>query len=62
MEDETLDRRVAEAAFEEDGRKKLTCAAAFRLAAEHGVQVREIGKACNRTGIKIARCQLGCFR
>ncbi|MBT9172150.1 MAG: hypothetical protein DDT21_00531 [Syntrophomonadaceae bacterium] len=43
----------------EDGR--LSCAAAFRLAAAHGLPLREIGQACNEAKIKISACQLGCF-
>ena len=42
-----------------DGR--LDCAAAFHIAAEHDVTLREIGRAADALGIKIRRCQLGAF-
>jgi hypothetical protein len=53
-----LDREVQNAA--KDGR--LACAAAFELARKNGVSPKEIGDACNRVGVKIAACQLGCFK
>jgi hypothetical protein len=40
---------------------KLSCANAFKLAETLGVPVRKIGAAADEAGVKIARCQLGCF-
>ena len=40
---------------------KLPCAVAFQIAKDLKVGVKEIGEACNRKGIKIRSCQLGCF-
>jgi hypothetical protein len=40
---------------------KLPCGAAFQIAKELNVQVKEIGEACNRLKIKVRSCQLGCF-
>lgn len=43
----------------EDG--KLPCEAAYRIAAEHGVKLWQIGQICEEEQIKIKGCQLGCF-
>jgi hypothetical protein len=40
---------------------KLPCAVAFQIAKELKVTPKEIGDACNRLGIKVRSCQLGCF-
>ena len=45
-----------------DGVKRLACAQAFRLSKTRGIPLAEIGRICERNGIKIAGCQLGCFR
>ncbi|MBN1879976.1 hypothetical protein JW823_07690 [bacterium] len=42
--------------------EKLTCASALKIAAELKVSPRVIGEAANRLKIKIASCQLGCFK
>jgi len=52
---------VLEQAQEIDGRKKLACAEAFKLALEFQVEAVEIGRICNQQKIKICNCQLGCF-
>ncbi len=44
-----------------DGRMKLTCAQAFKLAKEFETEIIEIGRICNQHKIKICKCQLGCF-
>ena len=53
---------VIEASTDVDGRKKLSCAEAFRLAEQFGVEKLEIGRICNAQKIKISNCQLGCFK
>lgn len=53
---------VIEASSEIDGRKKLSCAAAFQLAGRFSVKVLEIGRVCNAKNIRICKCQLGCFK
>ena len=58
---EELIEAVLGAAQEEDGRMKLSCADAFRLAVELGVQPRDLGRICNGQNIKISKCQMGCF-
>jgi len=42
-------------------RKLLPCAKAFGLSRKCGISLRRLGETCNREGIRIARCQLGCF-
>lgn len=52
---------VIQAASDIDGRKRLPCVEAFRLAERFGVEKMEIGQVCNAHEIKISNCQLGCF-
>jgi len=40
---------------------KLPCAAAFKIAEDLRVPLREVGDAANRLKIKICSCRLGCF-
>jgi len=53
---------VIQAATDVDGRKKLSCAEAFRIAEQFGVEKREIRRICDAHKIKISNCQLGCFK
>jgi len=62
MDDQDLMNAVCAAAFEENGRRKLACVQAFELSAELGVPLLDINRVCNREGIRICKCQLGCFR
>ena len=63
MEENTgLVKAVIEAATEIDGRKKLACAQAFRIAESFGVGVAQVGRICDENDIKIYGCQLGCFK
>jgi len=41
---------------------KIACHTALALAEELGVSPRDIGAAANQEKIKIAACQLGCFK
>lgn len=41
---------------------KLHCASALKIAADAGVPPSVIGDTANRLKIKIAGCQLGCFK
>ncbi len=41
---------------------KLPCAVAFKIAKELKVSPREVGETADKLGIRIARCQLGCFQ
>ena len=40
---------------------KLSCAAAHLISKETGASLARIGGACERAGVKIGQCQLGCF-
>jgi hypothetical protein len=55
------EKAILDAVVMRDDRKVLTCAMAVRLSREHDMSLKEIGDACNRLGIKIRECQLGCF-
>jgi len=61
-EESELVDAVIKATSEIDGKRKLACAEAFRLAEQFGVKVPEIGRICNAQNIKIRKCQLGCFK
>jgi len=52
---------VVEACEEKEGKKRLSCAAAFELAEKYGLKISTIGKICDEQKIKIVKCQLGCF-
>jgi len=41
--------------------KRLACAEAFKIARDLDVPLAEVGRTCNELGIKMMRCQLGCF-
>ncbi len=53
-----IKERVKEVA--KDG--KLACRVAFQIAAEFDVAPRKVGDAANELKIKLAGCQLGCFK
>ncbi len=62
--DEDRKREMVLAAAEagEDRKPRLSCAKAFTLCVEHGIPLQELGLICDRAGIKISACQLGCFK
>ena len=62
MEYEALKEIVVGSVFEEDGMRKLACPDAFRLAAEHGLELLDIARVCNKENIRFCKCQLGCFK
>ncbi len=62
MTEDRLKKSIIEKCTEEDGKMKLTCPAVFSIAEEQGVNLLAIAKICNRDGIKICKCQLGCFK
>ena len=43
------------------GKKKISCAEAFKIARKYKTEIIEIGRICNENNIKIRKCQLGCF-
>ncbi|MGF7184261.1 LAO/AO transport system kinase [Desulfitispora alkaliphila] len=40
---------------------KLTCAQAHMISDKLNIPLREIGEKADELGIKISKCQLGCF-
>jgi hypothetical protein len=62
VKEEDLVAAVNTIASTTDERKTLRCADAFRIAEEMQVEVAAIGRICNKNGIKLIQCQLGCFK
>ncbi|MFO7914995.1 MAG: hypothetical protein R6U43_04830 [Candidatus Krumholzibacteriales bacterium] len=62
MNTDKLEKDVIEKSFTEEGKKRLRCRDALEIAAGHQVAPHRIGGICNRKGIKIVACQLGCFK
>jgi hypothetical protein len=56
-----VEERVVAAAKGRGTRRRLSCRRAHELARQLGVGVGRIGAVCERKGIKIVACQLGCF-
>ena len=61
MNADELTKCIEEAAVEKNGVRRMPCAMAFELAENCPVTLKEIGEICNKLGIKIVKCQLGCF-
>ncbi len=59
--EEDLVVAVLERVQESDGKKKLTCADAFELVREFQAEIIEVGRP-DSVGIRICKCQLGCFK
>jgi hypothetical protein len=59
---QALRNAVKEAAVERDGRTILPCAQAFKIAEQLGESLSAVGEACNDENVRIASCQLGCFK
>ena len=53
---------IVDAASSREDKKILACSKAVRLSQEYDMSLKEIGDTCNRLGIKIIECQLGCFK
>lgn len=63
MADESLILAAIKAqAIEQEGKLKLACADAFNIADELDIELTDVTRVCNKHKIKIARCQLGCFK
>ncbi len=57
-----MDERIADAIRRHlDTEGMLSCAAAFRVAEELGVEPLEVGRAADEMGVRLNRCQLGLF-
>ncbi len=57
MDPEKLEEKIRQEVRE----NKISCKSAHKIADDTGCLLSEIGDLCNRLGIKIAGCQLGCF-
>ncbi|MFC1496911.1 hypothetical protein ACFLS1_00370 [Verrucomicrobiota bacterium] len=62
MEENKIRELVFGVTFEKDDKKRLTCPDAFKLAAEHDVELLDIARVCNKENIRFCKCQLGCFK
>ena len=60
--DTGFDKALTAATTERDGRKTLSCAAAFQIAESLDVKLTDIRAWCDANGVKIVHCQLGCFK
>jgi hypothetical protein len=58
---EELIAGVKAASEEVDGRLRLSCCSAFKVAHQYQVELKIIGRICNEQKIKLRNCQLGCF-
>lgn len=58
---EKIKEKILAEIIEIEGKRKLPCVKAFKIAEELKVNQKEIGDICNEEGIKIYACQLGCF-
>ncbi len=59
---EELVEIVKKASETRDDRLFLACAEAFKIAEQHGVELLDVARVCNKNKIKIVACQLGCFK
>ena len=59
--EQDVKQAVLAAAKDENGRKKIPCPEALRIANENGVAPNVVGRICNEEKIKIQNCSLGLF-
>ena len=58
-----MDEEQIRTAFEKEGIvNEIKCPQAFLISEKYGIQKMDIAKYCNRNGVKIRGCQLGCFK
>ncbi len=60
MNNETTDK-LKELLKERSTDGKITCEAAWEIADEIGAKKHEVGKTADGLGIRISKCQMGCF-
>ena len=56
------EKLVLNAVVLREGKKTLACARAQVLSRDHDISLKEIGEACDRSGVKIVERELGCFK
>jgi len=59
--EEKKQNQLNERILAEADNSRLPCQKAFAIAEETGLETADVGKACNKLGVKIIECQLGCF-
>ncbi|MCK5683017.1 hypothetical protein KAJ27_02815 [bacterium] len=59
---DNIRKKIKEYAIEKDGKVKLKCGDAFKIAEELGIKPGKVGKICQEDEIKISSCTLGCFK
>ena len=62
MDNDQIIAAITSSAVESDGKTKLSCVKAFEIAEQFAISKQDIGQLCNENDIKIAACQLGCFK
>jgi len=58
---ETISEQVLDAVRKAAVEGTLPCAEAWKIADAQGVSLLIVGSAANKLGVKIRKCQLGCF-
>lgn len=56
-----MEEKLKEALRAKAENNRITCEEAWAIAKELQADLADIGKAADSLGIKICRCQLGCF-
>jgi hypothetical protein len=58
-----MDEEKIRDAFEKEGiGKEIKCPQAFEISDKYEIAKLDIARYCNRHGVKIRGCQLGCFK
>jgi len=58
-----MDEEKIRDAFEKEGiGKEIKCPVAFEISDKYDIPKLDISRYCNRHGVKIRGCQLGCFK
>ncbi|MFH1729968.1 MAG: hypothetical protein ABIA04_16270 [Pseudomonadota bacterium] len=61
MEDK-LKEMIINSSYKDGEKSKIACKKALKIAEDLKLSEKEIGNACDTLEIKIAGCQLGCFK
>jgi hypothetical protein len=56
------DEKIKEILEEQGIKSEIRCPEAFMISDKFGIPKSEISAYCNKYGIKIRGCQLGCFK
>ncbi len=61
MNEELIKKELQSKVNDKDGKLTIPCATTMEIAEKFSVTPIEVGQICNKMGIKIVNCQLGCF-